>query len=39
MSKSNPNIHTSNDLLSKINVARGMEFAKVAVGFIVEMSS
>jgi len=36
---SNPYIHTVNDVLSKISVTRGVEFAKVAIGFIVEMSA
>jgi len=34
-----PYIHTSSDTLDKISVPRGLEFAKVALGYIVEMAS
>jgi len=35
---SDPYIHSKNDLISHLSVEHGMEFAKVAVGFIVELS-
>jgi len=34
-----PYIHSSSDTLDKISVPRGLEFAKVALGYIVEMAS
>jgi len=34
-----PYIHTSQDTLDKISVSRGIEFGKVAIGYIVEMAS
>jgi len=35
---SDPYIHTKNDLIKYLSVEHGMEFAKVASGFIIELS-
>jgi len=37
-SNSNPNIHTSRDLISNLNQGHMHEFAKLALSFVVEMS-
>jgi len=37
-SRSNPYIHSTDDTISRLNFARGLEFAKIAVGFIVELA-
>jgi len=37
-STSNPYIHTSTDLVTHLNFARAIEFAKISVGFLVEMA-
>jgi len=33
----NPYIHSQNDLIKNLNLARGLEFCKIAVGFLVEL--
>jgi len=35
---SDPYIHTKSDLIKSLSVDHGMEFAKVATGFIIELS-
>lgn len=37
-SESNPNIHTSRDTLDKLNMEHAVQYARIAVGFAVEMS-
>jgi len=37
MKDTNPNIHTVNDTLSRINLDHAMEFIKVALGYVVEL--
>jgi len=37
-SKSNPYIHSVDDTISRINFSRGIEFAKIAIGYIVELA-
>jgi len=39
MEKDNPYIHTKNDLFSKLDVNQGVQFAKMAVGYAVELAS
>jgi leucyl aminopeptidase len=36
---SDPYIHTSSDTIDKLNLDHGLEFAKVGLGYIVELSS
>jgi len=38
-SQSNPFIHSSQDLLSKLSLTHGMEFAKVALAYVIELGS
>jgi len=38
MTNSDPYIHTKNDLISYLDVAHGKQFARVATGFIIELS-
>jgi len=38
MANGDPYIHTKNDLISYLSLTHGMEFSKVATGFIVELS-
>jgi len=37
-SKSNPYIHSPEDLISRLNFGRGLEFAKISLGYVVEMA-
>jgi len=37
-SKSNPYIHTPDDLITRLNFVRGLEFAKIGLGYVVEMA-
>jgi len=38
-SNSNPYIHSVNDLASNLNFAHGLEFAKLGLGFVVELAN
>jgi len=37
-SRANPYIHSPSDLLSHLNLVRGLEFVKIGVGFVVELA-
>jgi len=37
-SKSNPYIHSPDDLITRLNFARGLEFAKISLGYVIEMA-
>jgi leucyl aminopeptidase len=37
-SKSNPYIHTTEDLITRLNFARGLEFAKIGLGYVIELA-
>jgi len=37
-SKANPYIHTNSDTLSQLNIARGFEFVKIGLGFVIELA-
>lgn len=39
MDNHNPKIHTSKDTIEFVNIPHAMEFAKLALGFVVELSS
>jgi len=34
----NTNIHSTQDTITKLNIAHGAEFVKIALGFLVELS-
>jgi len=38
MANSNPNIHSTRDLISVLSLAHGLQFARVAAGFAVELA-
>jgi len=38
-SQSNPNIHTANDVFAHLSVEHGLEFAYVALGYLIELAS
>jgi len=37
-SKSNPSIHSASDTVDRLNFARALEFAKIGLGFVVELA-
>jgi len=37
-SKSNPYIHSTQDVITRLNFARGLEFAKIGLGYVVELA-
>jgi len=37
-SQSNPNIHSTRDTLDKLNMEHSIEFAKIGLGFVIEMA-
>jgi len=37
-SRSNPYIHSASDTVDRLNFARGLEFAKIGLGFVVELA-
>jgi len=36
--RANPAIHSPSDLISLLNLARGLEFAKIGLGFVIELA-